>query len=195
MKMVILITLTILTLTSTGRPEDRLPLQTEILLQKLTEWEDQEKSALTKRVQIKRNEVALLLKQHLKKATTSGDLKTANLIQSKINILTPQVAVTDKKPAKPTRKDIKSQIVGHKWKLSGAAQYIVEVEFLSNGNVVAVGRDEKTFEHKWEITNGVLQYGYFLKGKPIWSEVEVSKRGNEISFTKSGQFYEYKKLK
>lgn len=87
MKTIIPITLLLLASSLMSQAQGRLPLKVEILLAKLNEWETNEKATFDKNVQAKRGEVAVALKTYLKETTQSGDLKTANLIQAKINEL------------------------------------------------------------------------------------------------------------
>jgi len=123
MKHVSALALALLMITSSGQAQDRLPLKVEILLAKLTEWKANEKAVFDKNVQTKQQQVAVALKAHLKIATQAGDLKTANLIQAKIDELSPKagstgstVAIGEKPMSKTAaKKALEERIIGMTW--------------------------------------------------------------------------------
>jgi len=154
MKTIIHITIVLLTITSIGRAQDKLPLQVEILLKKLTEWETNEKATFDKNVQAKRSLVVVALKAQLKKTTQAGDLKTANLIQAKID----ELGVTGSKTAglgdKPmsksaAKKATEEKFVEMEWRdISGLYQFMKRGKMIKT--FVSGGLKGKSEEFEWE---------------------------------------------
>lgn len=192
MKATIYITATVLALTSLGHSQDKLPLNTQILLQKLVEWEAEEIASYEKNVQKKREQVVLTLKSHLKRATQSGDLKTANLIQAEIDKLTSPVApapaavaTTSNSPKKRkarTDREIKSILIGHKWKPAGGDPSFKLIVFKEDDTLDCFTDETSTkavYTPKTRIENRTMQYWHASTGK--WQDIEISEDEKEIS--------------
>jgi len=159
MKTKINIVAALLTMTSISQGQDKLPRETEIALQKLTEWETKEKATLDKSVQAKRRQVAGALKAHLKRATQAGDLKTANLIQARIDELSTAASLTaviGEKPMSKTaaktamKKATEEKFIG--MELRGS---VSSMQFGKRGKLSKIffGGPEKgqTQDWKWEV--------------------------------------------
>jgi len=194
MKTTICITAAVLALTSMGHSKDKLPLNTEILLQKLVEWEAEEIASYEKNVQQKRKQVAVTLKSHLKRATQSGNLKTANLIQTEIDKLTSPVAsattvaATTTTPNSPikrkarTDREIKSILSGHKWKPSGGNPSFKVIVFKEDDTLDCFTDETSTkavYTPKTRIENRTMQYWHANTGQ--WQDIEISEDEKEIS--------------
>lgn len=149
------ITIVLLAITSIGQAQEKLPMQAEILLQKLAEWEANEKALFDKNVQAKRSQVAVSLKVYLKKATQAGDLKTANLIQAKIDelgVTASKTAAIGEKPMSKTaaKKATEDKFVGMEWKTDDFVH-----QFLKRGqmvrSIVSGAQKGNTDEYEWEV--------------------------------------------
>ena len=188
MKTIVCTTALLIGLVSLGNSQDKLPRQTESLLEKLEEWKAKEIAEFDKNVQAKRRQVAVALKSHLKKATQAGDLKTANLIQAEIDELTSSAtgAITAKIPKiknKPrTEIEIKELLIGRKWKHHEGNKSFPMIVFYGDNTLgffeEANGSEEPAYRPQTRIENHVMQYYNTPLAK--WTDIEISKSGREI---------------
>lgn len=160
-----------------------LPLDTQILLRKLIDWEAGEKSSLDKRVQTKSSEVAIALKAHLKKATQAGDLKTANLIQAKIDEL--QAVAVKSSPKKASQKAVLTNeqilqlVTNSTWEIYGSDTHIIEYHFTSPGKGKRVGDSGSEYSLIWKIEDGAVMFMDYVSKK--WITVTISSNGKEMT--------------
>lgn len=179
MKTILCTTALLIGLVSLGNSQDKLPRQAEFLLEKLEEWKAKEIAEFDKNVQAKRGQVAVALKSHLKKATQAGDLKTANLIQAKIDELSKKASETESTSTeKPTTdKEIKSRFVGV-WERVGANGVAKALKFDRRvKELTGVFNDDREFTCPLRIEEGVLQWKQ--SGKD-WAEIKILDDSGEL---------------